>query len=316
MFNLNSTLPNSHSNFGTFTNVLTQTEDINSFGKGAAEAKDEIIETKCRENKNFEDDLMKFTEQTVYLPSQFTAKETKITFIIPTIGRSSLINTIASLINQTDPNWKAIIVFDGIEPTIQIKDPRIKCIEILKAGIGHNSAGNVRNEGIRWVTTEWIGLLDDDDIISSSYVETFLNEINEYPEMDVIIFRMYQENDNGVLIDRILPELNTDSLYHQHVGISFAFKTFISSSSRDFLELSVENLINQNKSKILFTPCDAEDIIFLQNIIYSNYKVMISPFVRYFARNVKDGLAYKDYSRFTNNDIIGNRVFFNFSPQD
>lgn len=149
--------------------------------------------------------------------------ETKITFIIPTIGRTSLINTIASLINQTVPYWKAIIVFDGIEPTIQLKDPRIKCIEIRKSGEGHNSAGNVRNEGIKWVNTEWVGLLDDDDIISSRYVETFLNETTDFPEMDAIVFRMYQEIEKGVLIDRILPELDTDSLYHQHVGISFVF---------------------------------------------------------------------------------------------
>ena len=37
-----------------------------------------------------------------------------ITFIIPTIGRLSLNDTINSLINLENKNWKALIIFDGI----------------------------------------------------------------------------------------------------------------------------------------------------------------------------------------------------------
>ena len=39
----------------------------------------------------------------------------KITFIIPTIGRDTLSNTIKSLEEQTNQNWNAIIIFDGIK---------------------------------------------------------------------------------------------------------------------------------------------------------------------------------------------------------
>ena len=52
-----------------------------------------------------------------------------ITFIIPTIGRHTLSKTLDSLINQTNPNWKAIVIFDGITSTIQNTDPRIRIIE-------------------------------------------------------------------------------------------------------------------------------------------------------------------------------------------
>ena len=38
-----------------------------------------------------------------------------ITFIIPTIGRLSLNDTINSLINLENKNWKALIIFDGIK---------------------------------------------------------------------------------------------------------------------------------------------------------------------------------------------------------
>ena len=44
----------------------------------------------------------------------------KITFIIPTIGRPTLSKSIESLINQTNKNWEAIIIFDGIKPNIEV----------------------------------------------------------------------------------------------------------------------------------------------------------------------------------------------------
>ena len=40
-----------------------------------------------------------------------------ITFIIPTIGRETLNHSINSIINQTNKNWKCIIVFDGVKTT-------------------------------------------------------------------------------------------------------------------------------------------------------------------------------------------------------
>lgn len=47
----------------------------------------------------------------------------EITFIIPTIGRETLGLSISSLLKQDTQNWKAIIVFDGIEPNIKCIDP-------------------------------------------------------------------------------------------------------------------------------------------------------------------------------------------------
>lgn len=41
--------------------------------------------------------------------------ETRITFIIPSINRETLSRTIDSLFKQSNPNWKAIIIFDGVK---------------------------------------------------------------------------------------------------------------------------------------------------------------------------------------------------------
>jgi glycosyltransferase involved in cell wall biosynthesis len=101
----------------------------------------------------------------------------KITFIIPTIGRSTLQQTVQCLLQQTNPAWKAIIVFDGIEPTIQPRDNRIDILTHAKVGV-NNYAGAVRNYGISHATTEWIAFVDDDDGISSNYIDLFLFECN------------------------------------------------------------------------------------------------------------------------------------------
>ena len=206
-----------------------------------------------------------------------------VTFIIPTIGRDTLTRTIESLEKQTNENWKAIIIFDGCSPTIELNSEKIQIIQIEKKGEGLNSAGNVRNEGIKLATTEWIAFVDDDDTIASNYVETFYNEIQEFNNMDVIIFRMSYELNK----DQILPHLNeSNNFYHAAVGISFAMK---------------KNLCDLG---YIFIPSIGEDYDLLNKIRENNYKMMISPYIRYFVRG-------NEYIEQTNNTVIGNRVFIN-----
>ena len=94
-----------------------------------------------------------------------------ITFIIPSIGRDTLINSIQSIQNQTNENWKLIVIFDGVKSTLDFQDDKIKVFEIEKTGECTNNAGNVRNYGMQYVDTEWIAFLDDDDENSLMGVE-------------------------------------------------------------------------------------------------------------------------------------------------
>lgn len=201
-----------------------------------------------------------------------------ITFIIPTIGRKTLQNSINSLLNQTIKKWNAIIIFDGIYSNIQIEDDRIKILEINKKGLDVNSAGLVRNYGISLATTKWIAFLDDDDILSSDFIETFYKELNKnsYLDLDVIIFRMKMD-------DRIVPKLDTDNFYLCDVGISYVMKKEIFDNG------------------IKFVADGAEDFLHLDEIRKNNYKIMISPFVKYFVRSELE----------TKENIFGKRVFIN-----
>ena len=88
-----------------------------------------------------------------------------ITFIIPTIGRETLKNTLISLQYQTIKNWNAIIIFDGCNQNINNIDDRIKIVCCNKLGTNINNAGLVRNYGIGLANTKWVAFLDDDDVI-------------------------------------------------------------------------------------------------------------------------------------------------------
>jgi glycosyltransferase involved in cell wall biosynthesis len=203
--------------------------------------------------------------------------ETKLTFIIPTIGRTTLTDTLNTLKNQSNSNWKAIIIFDGIEPTLSVDDERVKIIKKNKLRKSRNSAGIVRNFGINLVETEWVAFLDDDDAVKNSYVETFYNELL-IDNNDVIIFRMLRHN------GAILPPPNCDNFNPCQVGISFAVKKKIFDEG------------------IFFKSAGIEDFFFLQACRRKGYKIMISPYLLYFVRNYKS-------ETYTNE--IFNRVFIN-----
>ena len=186
-----------------------------------------------------------------------------ITFIIPSIGRESLLDSINSLENMNDPNWKAIILFDGVKNNFNIKDNRITIIEIdKKEGIldEFNSAGLVRNIGIENATnTEWIAFLDDDDYLSPDYIDNLKIEIKLNEDIEICIFRMTDIN------NLVLPTNYDNTFNKNRVGISFAMKRYVG-------------------DQILFKNDRFEDYYYLKELEFRKYNIVISPFVNYFVR--------------------------------
>jgi len=179
----------------------------------------------------------------------------KITFIIPSINRPTLVNSINSLLNQTNPNWNCIVVYDGVKGA-QFDDKRIKTINIEKTGLFgpiNGQSGLVRNIGIKNSNTKWIGFLDDDDNLHPDYVKDLFEKYNDY---DFVVWRMRYEN--GL----ILPKLTSNELIRGQVGISFCYKN-------KFNNL----LFDSNK--------DGEDFDFLLKLKNSTTNYIITPEVYY-----------------------------------
>jgi glycosyltransferase involved in cell wall biosynthesis len=180
-----------------------------------------------------------------------------ITFIIPSIGRPTLPKTLDSLKKMADPHWQAIVMFDGIAPTIQSDDPRITVLRMEKTGT-LNHAGRVRNEAIRHATTEWIGFVDDDDTLNPSYVTDLRAHLVDNP--DVVIFRM---QDKHLIIP---PPDHTDFIIN-HVGISFCAK---------------RSLFVQDQ--IWFEPSGTEDFYLLNAFRAQKKRIIMSPRINYNVR--------------------------------
>jgi GR25 family glycosyltransferase involved in LPS biosynthesis len=188
----------------------------------------------------------------------FKEEKEEITFIIPTIGRQTLPKTVESLQNLHSTDWKAIIVFDGIKPTFHTNDERIKVISIDKKG-EKNHAGRVRNAGIKLAETNWIGFVDDDDILLPTYIDDFKESLLHKP--DVIIFKML--NNDG----RILPPVDATDFYINKVGISFCLK-------KSCME----------KDNIWFKPSSTEDFDLLNKLRSSGKKIILSDKMNYIVR--------------------------------
>lgn len=190
---------------------------------------------------------------------------TIITFIIPSIGRITLNRTIQSLQNLNNPNWKAIIIFDGVKSNINdISDNRIRYFQIEKRGL-YNRAGLTRNYGINKVEDSiWIGFCDDDDTLSPDYIDKLLIE-TKY-NTDVIVFRMKTTN-------LIIPPLETNSITRGCVGISFCVKTPI-----------LKLLMFETNSFI-------EDYTLLKRL-NKKYSILLSKYITYFIRSNPTKVSY------------------------
>jgi hypothetical protein len=190
-----------------------------------------------------------------------------VTFILPTIQRPSLQRAITSLQQQTCRAWKAIILFDGCQPMVNIlpslKDPRLMFASIVKTGTVsavHSKAGYVRNVGLHWVQTPWVGFLDDDDRLAPDYVERLQEECHITPTADLIVFKM---NDKKL----ILPPPSSTQLVKNEVGISFAYRS---------------SLIQEG---FRFVSSEHEDYHLVHAIYRAGKQVVLSPYVTYVVRN-------------------------------
>jgi glycosyltransferase involved in cell wall biosynthesis len=190
-----------------------------------------------------------------------------VTFIIPSIGRKTLLNSIHSLLSQTNKNWKCIVGFDGLaEQQVEFSLPNDNRIQyvylskktgILKENGGHSKAGTVRNQLLGMVQTEWTAFLDDDDSLFQDYV-SLLEQETQNNTLDCCIFRMITKD--GLIIPR--PE--TNNLYIGNVGISFFCKT-------SFIK----------NSNILFESSQVEDFDFIKKINDFGGKLIVSNHITY-----------------------------------
>ena len=198
-----------------------------------------------------------------------------ITFILPSIGRPSLIYPIQSLLKQSDNTWKCIIVLDGCklpDNCVNIIENNIDKFIILpieKRGAGtNNGAGYVRNAASNIIDTEWVAFIDDDDTISPEYVKNANSIIKENRTIDCILFRAIVPQ--GVVV----PDPKSLDIQQGRTFISYCCKTSV------FKEIQFK----QGKD---------EQYEFISSIKNRGYKILLSKYIMYGIN-----LPHMNYKRF------------------
>lgn len=109
-----------------------------------------------------------------------------ISYIIPTIARTTLLNSIQS-IYSIDKTANVVIVSGGL-------------------------VGDNRNKGLKMMaadeSVDWVGFLDDDDY----FINDFKQELSD--SYDLVIMRMNQEG-------KLIPRVGSAKLSRGNVGINF-----------------------------------------------------------------------------------------------
>ncbi len=199
-----------------------------------------------------------------------------VTFIIPTIGRSTLQHTLESLHKMESKQWKAIVMYDGkftpdengkvimphaieeLKKQIDEEQQNIFLFEIGRKLGFQNCAAEVRNIAMSKADTPWVAFLDDDDEVTPDYMFRLQSEINSHKNADVIVFRM-------LIMNSVMPKGNFFSIHN--VGISFAMK-------RNLFE----------KQKFTFEPSKCEDFTLLNKLQKQGKNIYVSPCVVYVVR--------------------------------
>jgi GalNAc5-diNAcBac-PP-undecaprenol beta-1,3-glucosyltransferase len=105
----------------------------------------------------------------------------KVSVIIPTIGRQSLIKTLESVLSQTYPNLEIIITDDTedykAKPLIEKYLTNEKIKYVVNKKYKHGAPGN-KNNGLDYITGEYITIVDDDDTILPTAIQDLLEATN------------------------------------------------------------------------------------------------------------------------------------------
>lgn len=204
-----------------------------------------------------------------------------IDFVIPSLGRPTLMRSLKSLMNQgsffRDVNleWKAFVGFDGlgendVNKNILINDERIfyfyspekiGVTDDWGEGYSKSNAGLVRNWIISKIrsSNKWIGFLDDDDTVCNYYLDSFAIEL-QTKKFDCCVFRMRYDPGG----QKIIPPLGVNEIIENQVGISFCV-------SKEFLK----------RSNVKFSNDIKEDYKFLKSLQDAGANIHISSYVTY-----------------------------------
>jgi glycosyltransferase involved in cell wall biosynthesis len=140
--------------------------------------------------------------------------------VIPLYNKEEYVSkTIASVLEQTYPDFEVLIIDDGstdnsVAVVEQYTDDRIRIIRQRNQGVSA-----ARNTGIKEAAYELIALLDADDWWDKCYLEEMVSLINEYPDVSIYCSQSAQVKAGIIYPDKKILNRNTGCFDLLQMGI-------------------------------------------------------------------------------------------------
>lgn len=116
----------------------------------------------------------------------------RISVVLPTHNRADLLReAIASVQNQTWPDWELIVVDDGsVPPAYQERDDGIDHpVKWLRNEVAQGLS-NARNRGIEAAGGDVVTFLDDDDLLTKNALEMIAQQFQQSPDLECLFINI------------------------------------------------------------------------------------------------------------------------------
>lgn len=138
----------------------------------------------------------------------------KVTFIMSVLNTRHewIKRAIDSIIVQTSPEWKLILVDDG--SSLETADYCEKVAGMDDRIILHHQANKglstARNYGMDNADTPWVTFIDADDWLEATCVEQILDILDKHKELEVLAF-----GHDDIYGEKVMPQLWGDAAYYK-----------------------------------------------------------------------------------------------------
>jgi glycosyltransferase involved in cell wall biosynthesis len=215
-----------------------------------------------------------------------------VSIIIPAYNAEAFIsNTLDSVLNQTWPNWEAIVVNDGSQDNTEFivqnyakRDSRIVLISQSNAGCSY-----AKNTGLSLVKGDFIQYLDADDLLSENKIE---EQINFIAANDRHIAVSPTKVFNSSINEPSIRDLDTGFLYTSENPLEFLLNLYGINGKAGMIQPNAF-LISRKLSEVIgkwdtsISPSPDEDGEYFCRAILNSSKIWFTPnCINYYRKQV------------------------------
>lgn len=227
--------------------------------------------------------------------------ETLISVIIPVYNAEHYIKQcLDSLLLQSFTNFELLLIDDGsTDGSVDIcnaynqKDCRVKVFHTLNGG-----PSKARNVGLKEATGKWIAFVDSDDWVSTDYLETLYNWMQQTNSIKTLVVQGYTRvmHMDGFVTNGICPVQEKKYYIHDEKDCFSKYKIDIIKFNYSWGKLFSAKLIRDNNIQYDDRVAYLEDLIFCMDYLkYVDIVVTIKDTGYYYRCGNPKSLSKKNY---------------------